>query len=149
MSKVETVARYEVEMEEYMMRIQIEGRVLGDIAGNHVVPTAVRYQNLLIKNVTGLKEIFGKDFEKQAGEQIQLIKRISEHIEGIHTKIDKMVNARKKANKIEDAEARAEAYCFKVKPFFDEIRYHCDKLELMVDDELWPLTKYRELLFTR
>jgi len=149
MSKTETIARYEVEMEEYMMRIQIEGRVLGDIAGNHIVPTAVRYQNLLIKNVTGLKEIFGNDFEKYAAEQIQLIKRISEHIEGIHVKVDKMINARKKANKIENFEAMAEAYCFKVKPFFDEIRYHCDKLELMIDDELWPLTKYRELLFTR
>jgi len=149
MSKTETIARYEVEMEEYMMRIQIEGRVLGDIAGNHVVPTAVRYQNLLIKNVTGLKEIFGNDFEKHAAEQIQLIKRISEHIEGIHVKVEKMINARKKANKIENVETMAEAYCFKVKPFFDEIRYHCDKLELMIDDELWPLTKYRELLFTR
>ncbi len=149
MSSVETVVRYEVEIEEYTKRIQIESRVLGDIAGNHVVPTAVRYQNLLIKNVTGLKAIFGKDFEKHAAEQIQLIKGISGHIEGIHSKIDKMINARKKANKIENIEAMAEAYCFKVKPFFDEIRYHCDKLELMIDDELWPLTKYRELLFTR
>ncbi|WP_456422646.1 glutamine synthetase III family protein [Lutibacter sp.] len=149
MSEIETRARYEIEMEEYMMRIQIEARVLGDIAGNHVVPTAVRYQNLLIKNVTGLKDIFGKDFEKHAGDQIHLIKQISAHIEAIHTKIEKMVNARKKANKIENAEVKAEAYCFKVKPYFDEIRYHCDKLELMVDDSLWPLTKYRELLFSR
>ncbi|PHS34724.1 MAG: glutamine synthetase type III [Sulfurovum sp.] len=149
MSKVETEARYEIEIEEYTMRIQIEARVLGDIAGNHVVPTAVRYQNLLIENVSGLKNIFGKDFEKHAIDQIQLIKTISAHIEGIHTKIDKMINARKKANKIEDVEVKAEEYCFKVKPFFDEIRYHCDKLELMIDDELWPLTKYRELLFTR
>lgn len=149
MSKVETEARYEIEMEEYTMRIQIESRVLGDIAGNHIVPTAVRYQNLLIENVSGLKNIFGKEFEKHASDQIQLIKTISAHIEGIHTKIKKMINARKKANKIEDVEVKAEEYCFKVKPFFDEIRYHCDKLELMVDDELWPLTKYRELLFTR
>ncbi len=149
MSEIETRARYEIEMEEYMMRIQIEARVLGDIAGNHVVPTAVRYQNLLIKNVTGLKDIFGKNFEKHAGDQIQLIKQISAHIEAIHTKIDEMVNARKKANKIENVEVKAEAYCFKVKPYFDEIRYHCDKLELMVDDSLWPLTKYRELLFSR
>ncbi|MCF6168588.1 glutamine synthetase III [Lutibacter sp.] len=149
MSEIETRARYEIEMEEYIMRIQIEARVLGDIAGNHVVPTAVRYQNLLIKNVTGLKDIFGKDFEKLAGDQIQLIKQISAHIEAIHTKIDKMINARKKANKIENVETKAEAYCFKVKPYFDEIRYHCDKLELMVDDSLWPLTKYRELLFSR
>ena len=149
MSKVETEARYEIEVEDYTMRIQIESRVLGDIAGNHVVPTAVRYQNMLIKNVTGLKEIFGKEFEKHAAEQIKLIKLISEHIEAIHSKIDEMTEARKKANVMEDAEEKAEAYCIKVKPFFDEIRYHCDKLELMVDDELWPLTKYRELLFTR
>ncbi|WP_457618493.1 glutamine synthetase III family protein [Lutibacter sp.] len=149
MSEIETRARYEIEMEEYLMRIQIESRVLGDIAGNHVVPTAVRYQNLLIKNVTGLKDIFGKDFEKHAGDQIQLIKQISAHIEAIHTKIDEMVNTRKKANKIENVETKAETYCFKVKPYFDEIRYHCDKLELMVDDSLWPLTKYRELLFSR
>ncbi len=149
MSKVEAEARYEIEIEEYTMRIQIEARVLGDIAGNHVVPTAVRYQNLLIKNVRGLKEIFGDAFEEQAHEQIEMIKKISTHIAVIHSKIDEMIAARKKANKIEDAEEKAAAYCGKVKPFFDEIRYHCDKLELMVDDELWPLTKYRELLFTR
>ncbi len=149
MSKVETEARYEIEVEEYTKRIQIESRVLGDIAGNHVVPTAVRYQNLLIENVKGLKEIFGKDFEKHAGEQIKLIKGISEHIEVIHLKVDEMIKARKKANVIVDLEEMAAEYCTKVKPFFDEIRYHCDKLELMVDDELWPLTKYRELLFTR
>jgi len=131
------------------MRIQIESRVLGDIAGNHVVPTAVRYQNMLIKNVSGLKEIFGKDFEKHAGEQIVLIKRISEHIEVIHVKVDAMIEARKNANKLINFEAKAKEYCEKVKPFLDEIRYHCDKLELLVDDEVWPLTKYRELLFTR
>ncbi|MGV8946742.1 MAG: glutamine synthetase III [Lutibacter sp.] len=149
MSRVETESRYEIEVEDYTKRIQIESRVLGDIAGNHVVPTAVRYQNLLIKNVTGLKEIFGNEFNKYAGEQIKLIKLISEHIEVIHLKIDEMIAARKSANKIEDIEEKAAAYCIKVKPFFDEIRYHCDKLEIMVDDELWPLTKYRELLFIR
>lgn len=149
MSRVETTARYEIEVEEYTMRIQIESRVLGDIAGNHVVPTAVVYQNMLIENVSGLKTIFGKDFEVHAKEQIKLIKKISEHIEGVHCKIDKMLNARKKANKLTNNEDKAEAYCYKVKPFLDEIRYHCDKLELMVDDKLWPLTKYRELLFTR
>jgi glutamine synthetase len=149
MNKTEIDARYEVEIEEYIMRVQIESRVLGDISRNHVVPTAIAYQNELIKNVTGLKDIFGKDFEMHASEQIKLIKKISEHIEAIHSKVDNMINARKKANIIEDIEVKAEAYCFEVKPFFDDIRYHCDKLELMVDDELWPLTKYRELLFTR
>lgn len=147
MSKVETQARYEIEVDEYTKRIQIEARVLGDIAGNHVVPTAVRYQNMLIENVTGLKEIFGTDYEKYASQQMRLIKGISEHIEGIHCKVEKMINERKKANKISEPEKKAATYCKKVKPFLDEIRYHCDKLELMVDDKLWPLTKYRELLF--
>jgi glutamine synthetase len=149
MSKVETEARYEIEIEEYTMRIQIEARVLGDIAGNHVVPTAVRYQNMLIENVTGLKEIFGANFEDHASEQIRLIKRISEHIEAIHAKVEKMVNARKEANRISDVTKKAIAYCDTVRPFIEDIRNHCDKLELMVEDELWPLTKYRELLFTR
>jgi len=149
MSKIETEARYEIEVEEYTLRIQIESRVLGDIAGNHIVPTAVRYQNMLIENVKGLKEIFSEDFEAHAKEQIKLIKGISTHIEAIHFKIDEMVNTRKKANNIKDAVKKSEMYCNKVKPFFEDIRYHCDKLELMVDDEIWPLTKYRELLFTR
>jgi glutamine synthetase len=149
MSEVEAEARYEIEIEEYAKRIQIESRVLGDIAGNHVVPTAIRYQNLLIENVSGLKDIFGKNFEKHASEQIRLIEKISEHIAAIHSKVDKMIDERKNANKIEKEEEKADYYCEKVKPFFDEIRYHCDKLELMVDDELWPLTKYRELLFTK
>ncbi|MDX5586023.1 MAG: glutamine synthetase III [Aureibaculum sp.] len=148
MSKIEVEARHEIELDEYTMRIQIEGRVLGDIANNHVVPTAVQYQNILIKNVKGLKEIFGANFKKIAAEQIDLIEKISGHIAGISSKVELMINERKKANKLEGQKA-ADAYCNKVKPYFDEIRYHCDKLELMVDDELWPLTKYRELIFTR
>ncbi len=149
MNKREIEARYEIQLEDYSMRIQIEGRILGDIARNHVIPTAIRYQNILIKNVRGLKEIFMDDFEKHSKEQIQIIKEISEHIEHINADITKMIDARKKANLIEDAEKRAFAYCDDVKPYFEEIRYHCDKLELLVDDEIWPLTKYRELLFTK
>ena len=149
MSKVEIEARYEIEIEDYTLRIQIESRVIGDIAGNHIIPTAVRYQNMLIKNVSGLKEIFGTDFEKYASEQIILIKKISSHIEKIHAKVDAMIAARKKANVITDPVKKAQEYCNKVKPFFEEIRYHCDKLEIMVDDEIWPLTKYRELMFIR
>ena len=149
MNHVEVEARYEIELEEYTKKIQIEGRVLGDIASNHVIPTAIRYQNTLIENVRGLKEIFGKDFEKIAKEQIVLIKEISVHIEGIITKVDEMTEARKKANALSDAQKMAEMYCDKVKPYFEVIREHCDKLELLVDDEIWTLTKYRELLFTR
>lgn len=149
MNEIEIMARYEIEMEEYVKKVQIEGRVLGDIATNHVIPTAINYQNRLIQNVQGLKDIFGKDFEKYAAEQIEIIKDISRHITEIKTNVDKMIEERKKANKIDHADKRADAYCNKVKPYFEVIRYHSDKLELTVDDELWPLTKYRELLFTR
>jgi glutamine synthetase len=149
MNKIETEARYEIEVEDYVLRIQIEGRVLGDIARNHVVPTAVRYQNILIDNVKGLKEIYGTSFKKLAKEQLNLIEQISNHIEGINSNVTKMTEERKKANAIDNLEKKASAYCNVVKPLFEDIRYHCDKLELLVDDELWPLTKYRELLFTK
>lgn len=149
MNHIEVEARYEIELEEYTKKIQIEGRVLGDIAKNHVIPTAIRYQNTLIENVRGLKEIFGKEYEKIAKEQIALIKEISLHIETINTKVEEMTEARKKANALTHAQKMAEMYCDKVKPYFEVIRNHCDKLELLVDDEIWTLTKYRELLFTR
>jgi len=149
MNKIEAEARYDIEIEEYVMRIQIEGRVLGDIARNHIVPTAVKYQNLLIDNVKGLKEIYGSSFKKLAKEQLNLIEDISGHIASINSDVTKMTEARKKANTIKDETKKATAYCNKVKPIFEDIRYHCDKLELLVDDELWPLTKYRELLFTK
>ncbi|MCO6146619.1 glutamine synthetase III [Flavobacterium sp. NRK1] len=149
MNHVEAEARYEIELEEYTKKIQIEGRVLGDIARNHVIPTAIRYQNVLIENVKGLKEIFGSDFENVAKEQIILIKEISGHIAAINSQVEEMTEARKKANALDTAEKMAHAYCDTVKPYFDTIRDHCDKLELLVDDEIWTLTKYRELLFTR
>ncbi len=150
MNRVEVEARHEIEVEEYAMHIQIEGRVLGDIARNHVIPTAIRYQNILIENVKGLKEIYGEaNFKKHASEQLTLIEEVSTHIEKINKGITEMINERKKANKLENQEDKAFAYCNEVRPYFDVIRYHCDKLELLIDDELWPLTKYRELLFTR
>lgn len=149
MNKIEVEARYEIELEEYIKKVQIEGRILGDISSNHVIPTAISYQNKLIENVQGLKDIFGKDFEQYASEQINLIKQISGHISSIMSNVEKMTEERKIANKIAHADKRADAYCNKVKPYFDIIRYACDKLELMIDDEIWPLTKYRELLFTR
>ena len=149
MNKVESEARYEIEMEEYILHLQIESRVIGDIARNHVVPTAVRYQNILIENVTGLKAIYGDNYKRLAKEQLSLIEAISEHIEAINSLVTKMTEARKSCNKYIDLEKKANGYCNKVKPLFEDIRYHCDKLELMIDDELWPLTKYRELLFTK
>ena len=147
LSKVELIARYEIALEEYVKTVQIESRVLGDIARNHVVPTAVRYQNTLIENVRGLKEIFGDAYQEVASEQIDLIRHISEHIKLIHSTVEAMIEARKRANHLATFVERADAYCNEVKPFFADIRYHCDKLELMIDDELWTLTKYRELLF--
>ena len=149
MNKVEIEARYDIEIEEYVHILQIEGRVLGDIARNHVIPTAVKYQNILIDNVKGLKDIFGKEFKKYASEQMVLIADISQRIEAINSGVTTMTNARKKANAVKDTTKKASIYCNQVKPLFDEIRYHCDKLELLIDDELWPLAKYRELLFTK
>ena len=141
MNKIEIEARHEIEVEEYAMHIQIEARVLGDIARNHVIPTAIKYQNILIENVQGIKDIYGKDFKKLAKEQMYLIEAISSHIESINGGITDMINARKKANKIEDSQKRAIAYCDKIRPYFEEIRYHCDKLELLVDDEILAINK--------
>jgi len=149
MSETEIRARHEIELEEYVHKVQIESRVLGDIARNHVIPTAIRYQNVLITNVKGIKDVFGSDFKKLAPEQLDLIEEISEHISEINSNVSMMIEARKYANKLEKAQLRADAYCERVLPYFDNIRYHCDKLELMVEDNLWPLTKYRELLFTK
>jgi len=149
MNEIEVHARYEIEIEEYTMRIQIEGRVLGDISRNHIIPTAVRYQNVLIDNVRGLKEIYGTSFKKYAKEQLVLIAQISQHIEALNNGVTQLTNARKEANTISDATKKAETYCKQVKPYLEDIRYHCDKLELLVDDELWPMTKYREMLFTK
>jgi glutamine synthetase len=149
LNHVEMEARYEIELEEYTKKIQIEGRILGDLSINHVIPTAIRYQNTLIENVKGLKDVFGDEFKTLAKEQISIIREISGHIEGINSKVVAMTNERKKANNLTDAQASAEAYCNKVKPYFEEIRNHCDKLELLIDDEMWTLTKYRELLFTK
>ena len=148
MNKVEVQARHEIELEEYVKRIQIEGRVLADVARNHVIPTAIQYQNTLIKNVRGLKEIFENEYESFAKEQITLIKKISNHIAEINSTIELMTEERKKANKLKGQKS-ADTYTQKVKPYFEIIRYHADKLELLVDDNLWPLTKYRELLFMR
>lgn len=149
MNEREIVARYEIEIEDYAKEIQIEGRALGDIARNHVIPTAIKYQNVIIQNVRGLKDLYGESFASKAQEQMNIIDTISTHIEKINASIEDMIDARKKANNLEDATQKAFAYCDEVKPHFETIRYHCDKLELLVDDELWPLTKYREMLFTR
>ncbi|WP_375436518.1 glutamine synthetase III [uncultured Hymenobacter sp.] len=144
-SHVELHARHEILLEEYIKKIQIESRVMGDLAINHIIPTAVSYQTKLITNVRGLRELGLDDADTQV--TVDTIKAISRHITIIKTTVDEMTNARKIVNKIEDTRERALAYCDNVKAHFDTIRRSVDKLELMVADEDWPLVKYRELLF--
>jgi glutamine synthetase len=148
MTEKELEARVEVEMEKFTMKIQIEARVLGDIAINHIVPTAVAYQNKLIENVKGLRDIFPpEEFEQLAGARRELIKTISGHISSIKAKVRAMIEARKECNAMQVGAEMAFAYDEKVRPYLDDIRQHIDKLELIVDNEMWPLPKYRELLF--
>ena len=143
----ELEARFSVDLEQFTLALQIEGRTLGDLARNHIIPTAINYLNTLIENVRGLKEIYGDEFKDKAKEQMLLIERISSHIAEINSGVNDMIEKRKKANLISDDLKKALAYCNDVKPCFETIRYHCDKLELLVDNSLWPLAKYRELLF--
>ena len=147
LSERELKARLNVDLEHYTLALQIEGRTLGDLSRNHIIPTAIKYLNTLIENVKGLKDIYGDKYTQHAQEQMQLIERISNHIAEINTGVNTMIEARKKANAIEDGFEKSLAYCNTVKPYFEAIRYHCDKLELLVDNSLWPLAKYRELLF--
>lgn len=142
-------ARYEIRLEIYTKKIQIEARVLGDLIRNHIIPTLIKYQNVLIENVRGIKELYLKEaFEKMAEPQLKTISEISERMAIIKEAVDEMIGARKKANRIEEVREKAAAYSKNVVPYFEKIRYHVDKLELIVDDEIWPLPKYREMLFT-
>ena len=137
-------------LEMYTKRIQIEARVLGDLAINHILPTAIKYQNHLIENVRGLKEVFSEpDYKKLAEPRIERIKEISEHISSITARVSEMVEERKKANVVENMREKAGLYSEKVSPYLEEIRDHIDRLELIVDNETWPLPKYRELMFVR
>jgi glutamine synthetase len=150
MNEREQHARYEIYLEMYVKKIQIEARVLGDLAVNSIIPTALQYQNTLISNVRGLKEVLtAAEFKKAAAIQLEMIKEVSDHVTEIKNGVDAMIEERKKANNIEDWKKKAEAYCNKVKPYFETIRDRADKLEMLVADEAWPLPKYRELLFTK
>ncbi len=144
-SEREMQARHEILLENYILKIQIEARIMGDLALNHIIPTAVAYQNKLIANANGLKGL-GID----NGAVITTIKEISKHLEEVKVGVYEMIEERKRINKIEDVEERALAYCDDIKvKYFERIRYAVDKLELYVDSEEWPLPKYRELLFLR
>jgi glutamine synthetase len=146
----ELESRVEVEFEKFTKKVQIESRVLADLAINHIVPTGIRYMTSLIDNVKGLREIYSDaEYKKLAGPRKEVIIALSDHVSSIKKKVDDMVEERKKANVIEDTYKKAIAYEAKVKPYLEDIRSHIDKLELIVDNEIWPLPKYRELLFTR
>lgn len=146
----EAEARNEIKLEKYSTVIDIEARVLSDIARNHIIPSALNYQNRLIENVKGLKEIFGEEeFRNLAKEQISLITQISNNVSAMKVGVEDLISARERAKAESNSQKQAEEYCTKVKPLFDIIREASDSLEMMVDDELWPMTKYREILFTR
>jgi glutamine synthetase len=150
LSERELHGRVEVEYEKFVKKVQIESRVLGDLAINHIVPVAIRYMTLLLENVKCLKEVFSnEEYEELSSGRKLLIKEISNHISAIKTLVNEMVEARKTANAIEDSVEKAKAYDSAVLPFMTEVRNHIDKLELIVDNEMWPLPKYRELLFVR
>jgi glutamine synthetase len=150
LTPVELEARHEIELENYILKVQIEARVMGDMAKNHIMPASLQYQNVLIKNVKGIMDILGESEGKEAARtQINFIKSISKHVNAMNDKVNLMIEERKKANVIPDVRERAIAYCDNIKSRFDEIRYHADKLEIMVEDEIWPLPKLRELLFTK
>ncbi|MBI9033914.1 MAG: glutamine synthetase III [Bacteroidales bacterium] len=150
LSKRELEARYEIKMENYFMKLQIESRVMGDLAQNHIIPVAIKYQNTLLENVRGLREVLdSKTFNSLARSQVNTIKEISEHIQEIKEMVLEMIEARKSANQADNMEEKALLYFKTVYPFMVDIRYHVDKLELLVDDDLWPLPKYREMLFIK
>lgn len=146
-TKNELEARHEILLENYTKKIQIEARIIGDLASTYILPAAIKYQNVLIQNIKGLQEIGFEESHYASQKQIAL--KISEHVNVINTRVKAMIEARKIANELEDSREKALSYCNDVKKYFDEIRYHVDKLELLVDDEFWELPKYRELLFLR
>jgi glutamine synthetase len=150
MSEVELHARNEVKWEIYTKKIQIEARVLGDMALNHIIPVATHYQSALLDNASKLKQLFEPaKFQKLAAEKLDLIEEIESYIDNVQSMVGLMVEARKVANKIECEREKAIAYHDTVAPYFHQIRYNIDKLELIVDNEMWTLPKYRELLFIR
>ncbi len=150
LSEVEMKARYNIDLENYTKKIQIESRVMGDLSKNHIIPIAIKYQNTLIDNALGLQKVLDdKSYASIAKDQIQTIKDISDHVAEIKSNVAMMLEERRKANRMDTEEEMANAYHDNVIPYFEVIRRHVDKLELLVDDELWPLPKYRELLFMK
>ncbi len=148
LTHVELEARHEIELEKYIKRVQIEARIMGELCTSHILPAAIKYQNILINNIKGLKEIGLA--EESFANQKQILVKISEHINKVSDLVEKMIEARKIANAMSNSRTKAIAYQSRVKDqYFDAIRYHVDKLELLVADQYWALPKYREMLFLR
>jgi len=148
LSQVEVEARHEIELENYIKKVQIEARIMGELCTSHILPAAIKYQNVLIENIKGLKEVGLK--EGSYVNQKQILEKIAEHISKISELVEKMIETRKIVNVIDNTRTKAIAYESQIKePFFDTLRYHVDKLEILVDDETWLLPKYREMLFLR
>lgn len=147
LSERELTVRHDVEIEKFVKKVQIEARVLGDLVINHIVPTALAYQNTLIENVRGMRDVMGDEAAEMTENERELIRKISCHVRTIRSTVQDMIDARKRANKMDDEREKAYAYDRDVRPLFETIRYHVDKLELIVDNEMWPLPKYREMLF--
>ncbi|MEM6892220.1 MAG: glutamine synthetase III [Bacteroidota bacterium] len=148
MSEVELKAHQEVELEAYVFHLQIEGRVLGEMVFNHILPAAVRYQNQLLENIRGLKEVYGAAHKKVAEPQLNLLEQIGDHMLALKKLTTDMTEARKRSNGLSTINRKAQSYCNSVKPYFQQIREHSDKLEKLIADDLWPFVKYSELLFT-
>ena len=146
LAKNEIEARFEILNETYVKKLQIEARIIGDICLNHVIPAAVRYQNVLIENVKGIKDIFGEGYMDFCSAEIETLKKISTYINNVSVDVEELVEARKRANKIENIAERAKVYSHDVKDMMEKVRDSADHLEMIVDDEMWPLQKYRELL---
>ena len=147
LSPTEVEARFEILNETYVKKLQIEARIIGDMCLNHVIPAAVRYQNILIENIKGIKEIFGEGYMQFCSAEVETLKKISTYINNVSEYVDQLVEVRKKANRITDISERAKVYSKDVKDMMDKVRIGADNLEMLIDDEMWPLPKYRELLF--
>ena len=142
--------RIEVELEKFTKKVQIESRVLGDLAINHIIPTAVNYQNRLLENLRGLREIFSaEEYEMLGADRRELVKEIQLRVLEIKRLVSEMTEARHIANRLDSQIKKAYSYQETVSPYMEKIREHIDHLELEIDDEIWPLPKYRELLFTK
>ncbi|MBQ9711292.1 MAG: glutamine synthetase III [Bacteroidales bacterium] len=147
LTPAEVEARYEVMNETYVKKLQIEARIIGDICLNHVIPAAVNYQNTLIRSIQNTKDVFGDEYKKLCRSDMDTFRKISGYVNELSADVEQLVEARKKANVIPDMSKRAKMYSTEVKDWMDKVRYNADHLEMLIDDELWPLPKYRELLF--